>query len=308
MRLQKPPGLVPGSRLGVVAPAGYPDDPASVARGVERLKGLGFRIVMGTFAGRKTGYLAGADGERAADLMTMFTDPGVDGIICLRGGYGSMRLLTRLDFPLIARHPKVLVGFSDITALHLALHRHSKLVTFHGPMAASDFGGGATEFTLRQFRKAVMRPGRIGTIIPPRGREITTIVGGRAKGPLIGGNLTLVTAALGTDFEINTRGRILFLEEIGEEAYRVDRMLTQLKLAGKLGAAAGIVFGYSTGKTSRGVGPAEVAGEILREVGVPAVYGLPIGHEADQATLPLGVEAELDASAGRLAVTESGVV
>lgn len=308
MTLQKPRALVPGSLLAVVAPAGFPYDPESVTRGTQRLAGLGFRTVMGASAGRKTGYLAGTDLERAADLMDMFTDARVDGIICLRGGYGSMRLLPLLDFQLIGEHPKVFVGFSDITALHLALNRYSGLVTFHGPMVASDFGGGATDFTLSQFLKAVTPPGRIGTIDPPAPRQPVTLVGGRAKGPLIGGNLTLVTAGLGTGFEIDTADRILFLEETGEEAYRVDRMLTQLKLAGKLDSAAGIVFGQSAGKASRGVGLLDVVAEILGEIGVPAVYGFPIGHEADQATLPLGVNAELDASAGRLTVLESAVI
>lgn len=308
MALQKPRGLVPGSVLGVVAPAGCPYDAESVERGVQRLEGLGFRTVMGRFSGRKTGYLAGTDRERAADLMEMFTDPHIDGIICLRGGYGCMRLIPYLDFRLIAKNAKVFVGFSDITALHLAIHRFSNLVTFHGPMVATDFGGGATAFTIEQFMKAIMRYGRIGRIDPPGEREITTVVGGVAKGPLIGGNLTLVTAGLGTGFEIETVGRILFLEETGEEAYRVDRMLTQLRLAGKLQSAAGIVFGHSAGKESRGVGLEEVVGEVLQEAGVPAVYGLPIGHEADKVTLPLGVCAELDASAGRLTVTESGVI
>lgn len=308
MKRQKPRGLAPGSLLGVVAPAGHPYDPESTERGVRRLTRLGFRIKMGAFANRKTGYLAGTDRERAADLMKMFTDPQVDGIICLRGGYGSMRLLPLLDFTLPARHPKVFIGFSDITALHLALYKHSELVTFHGPMLAGDFGGGATDFTVKQFLKAVMSPGHIGTIIPPGARKPTTIVGGAAEGPLIGGNLTLVTSGLGTDYEIDTAGRILFLEETGEEAYRVDRMLTQLRLAGKLDRAAGVVFGLSSGKNSRGVSLETVVGEILQKTGVPAIYGVPIGHEADKATLPLGIHARLEASAAQLTVTAPGVV
>lgn len=305
--LQKPRGLDTGSLLGVVAPAGYPHDPGATPRGVQRLMALGFRIRMGRFTNRKTGYLAGADHQRAADLMAMFTDPTVDGIICLRGGYGSMRLLNRLDWAVLARHPKVFIGFSDITALHLALHQHCRMVTFHGPLLATDFGGGATEFTARQFLKAVTRPGRIGLIVPPGKRRITTVVGGGARGPLVGGNLTLITAGLGTAHEIDTAGRILFLEETGEEAYRVDRMLTQLQLAGKLEAAAGIIFGRSAGAASRGVDLPAVVGERLRQVGVPAIYGLPLGHEADKVTLPLGVRAELDAGTGQLTVTESGV-
>ena len=308
MALRKPPALRPGSTLGLVAPAGYPPDPEAAGRGIRRLKSLGFGVQTGRFWGRKSGYLAGTDQERAADLMEMFTDPTVDGIVCLRGGYGSMRLIPYLDFQLISKNPKVFVGFSDITTLHLALTRLAGFVTFHGPMVASDFGGGATAYTVEYFRRAVTAPGVIGEIVRPNdGARVETINGGRAVGTLTGGNLTLVAASLGTSFEIQTKGSILFLEEMGEESYRVDRMLTQLKLAGKLDRVAGIVFGRSTGGATKGVGLREAVREILGPVGVPAVYGLALGHEADKVTLPLGVRAGLDADRGLLVVTEPAV-
>ena len=308
MDLRKPPALKPGSMLGLVAPAGYPSNPEMTDRGISRLQSMGFRVKTGRFWGRKSGYLAGKDPERASDLMEMFADPEVDGILCLRGGYGSIRLIPLLDFQLIKKNPKVFIGFSDMTTLHLAFQRLCGFVTFHGPMLATDFGGGATAYTIEHFRKAVTAPGVVGEITRPSdGKKVETVVGGRAVGALTGGNLTLVAASLGTSSEIETKGRILFLEEVGEEAYRVDRMLTHLKLAGKFDGVAGVVFGYSTGGATKGVGLLEVLREVLGRVGVPAVYGLALGHEVEKATLPLGVKAVLDADRGRLIVPEPGV-
>ncbi|MEJ7713396.1 MAG: LD-carboxypeptidase [Pyrinomonadaceae bacterium] len=248
----------------------------------------------------------------------MFRDPDVRGVFCIRGGYGSAHLLDRVDYDLIRRNPKVFVGYSDITALHLAIHQHAGLVTFHGPIALAGF----PEYTERHFRQALFdtaAPGKLSN--PPEGETLRPehtlrkIRGGTATGQIIGGNLTLITAALGTPYEIDTRGRILFLEEIDEEPYSIDRMLTQLRLAGKFRDAVGIVFGECEDCGPRDFKPSmvwpyalgEVLDNLLGELRLPVLSGLTIGHTADQLTLPLGVRATLDADAGTLELHESGV-
>lgn len=303
--------------MGVVAPASPPVDADAVTRGVAALEGMGLRVRLGRHALARRGYLAGDDRERAADLMEMFLNPGVEGIVCLRGGYGSGRLLSWLDYRAISRHPKVFVGYSDITALHLAINRLAGLVTFHGPMVAGDMGRGLTEYSAGHLRRALFDAAPLGPVAnAPDAPRPHTIRGGRATGLLVGGNLSLVVATLGTPYSIETRGRILFLEEVGEEPYRVDRMLTHLRHSGKLAQAAGVVFGECTGcKPGRerldypGAPSArDVVAEVLAPLGVPALFGLTIGHGTHKATLPLGVRATLDADAGTLTIEEAATL
>ncbi len=314
----KPRRLEPGQTVGVVAPGYCIDEDDQIHAALETVASLGFRVKAGEHLFARHGYFAGDDAGRAADLMTMFADPEVAGIICLRGGYGCSRLLPRLDFDLIRRNPKVLVGYSDVTALLNPIHARTGLVTFHGPIADQTFSA----YTLAELRKVVIE-GQAGVTLgaaPPfeaapgkveRTNRVVTLAPGRATGRLMGGNLTLLAHLAGTPFAPATRGAILFLEDVQERVYSIDRMLTQLWLAGQLQQAAGIVLGKFTE-----VPPARHAHQftleqVLRDrfenLGVPVVRGLMIGHVADQTTLPIGCQVELDADAQTLTLLETAV-
>lgn len=313
----KPKALRPGDTVGVVAPASPPLEAGAVPRGIGALEAMGLRVRLGPHSLARDGYLAGSDRERAADLMGMFIDPEVRAIICLRGGYGSGRILPLLDYRAIRRHPKILVGYSDITALHLAVNRLAGLVTFHGPMVAGDLGGGLSAYSAGFLHRALFEPAPLGAVgNPPDAPSPATIRGGRASGRLVGGNLSLIVAGLGTPHAIETKGKILFLEDVGEEPYRIDRMLNHLRLSGKLGQAIGVVFGECTGCESGGARPVypgapdvrAVVTRALAPLGVPALFGLTIGHGTHKATLPLGVRGTLDSSAGILTIEEAATL
>lgn len=316
--LLKPRALRPGETIGVIAPASRPTHPSSVKNGVRALETMGFTVKLGRSVMNRHGYFAGTDEERLADLEGMFDDPDVAGIVCVRGGYGSARLLPCLNFDLIRTHPKVFVGYSDITSLQVAFLNRAGLVTFWGPMVASEMGSKLVDYNRDGLLRAITRTQPLGDIQNPAGTPpIQTITGGVARGPLVGGNLTLLTATLGTPFEVDTDGTILFFEDIGEEPYHLDRMLNHLLLAGKLDRVAGVVIGECAGCGSREYKPAfpygnfsieEIFDDLIGRLGVPAIYGLCIGHGTYKATLPVGVQATLDADRGVLRIDEAGVV
>lgn len=238
----KPKALKFGDTIGVVAPAS-PTLEENVEKAHKKLKDLGFKVKMGKSCYEKYGYLAGTDSLRAEDINHMFRDEEVDGIICLRGGYGTPRILELLDYDLIKKHPKVFIGYSDITALHIAITRFSQLITFHGPMVASDMLGDFNQFSKKSLFNFIMEGEYLRNIKNPPGEELKTMNPGIAEGSIIGGNLSLIADTLGTPYEIDLKGKILFIEEVGEEPYQIDRMLTQLRLAGKLKEAEGIILG-----------------------------------------------------------------
>jgi len=252
----------------------------------------------------------GAVGRPARDVR----GPSVAGIFCLEGGYGTERLLAGIDYELLRKNPKVLLGYSDITGLHLAITKKAGLVTFHGPVAA----GTMPSWSLASLKKALFSPEPIGELSNPPEEDanwpafpLHTVVPGRAHGAITGGNLTLVSTTMGTPYEIETKGRILLLEDTGEAPYRVDRMLTQLKLAGKLDAAAGIVWGTCTECTPAkssfeiNLSLSDLLDEILGPLGKPVLAGLVFGHTREKATIPIGVEAELDAGAKKVSIVEA---
>ncbi len=305
----KPRRLRPGDTIGVIAPAS-PGDPELAIAGIRWLEEQGFKVQLGTTVGQTLGYLSGTDAARAADINAMFASPDIDGIICLRGGYGTMRLLDLLDYNMIRAHPKVFVGYSDITALHISIGQYTGLVTFHGPMVASDMGKGLPDYTWDYFMRAVTAVEPLGAICnPPLASDPLFITPGTARGYLTGGNLSLIAATMGTPYEIDTYGKILFLEEVGEAPYRIDRMLTQLLLAGKLQSAAGIVFDMCTGCDSEATPPSFTIEEVLHErlggLNKPVLYNLYFGHTPDKATLPLGVMARLASATDGLEIIES---
>lgn len=318
-KLIRPKALRPGDTIGLITPSAYVADPDRMLLAERTLAHFGLKARLGRNVRKKSGYVGGSAEERAADVHEMFANPEIKGIFAIRGGYGAAHLLDRLDYGLIARNPKVFAGYSDITALHLALHGKTGLVTFHGPVTLSRF----TEYTQKHFRSVLFETKALGTVSNPpdtnplRPAHLTRAVRpGRATGPLIGGNLTLIASTMGTPYEMDTRGRILFIEDVGEEPYSIDRMLTQLKLSGKLDAAAGIVWGECSGCRPRQFEPSfestfstgEVVDNILGGLRIPVLSGLVIGHTDDQLTLPLGIRATLDADAATLTLEESACV
>lgn len=281
------------------------------------LEQLKFKIKLARNVHRRHGFLAGSDRERADDLMSMFTDRRVDGILCVRGGYGTARLLPRLDFQAITSHAKVFVGYSDITSLHCAFLVKARLISFHGPMLNSDFAhNNMPEFTVQSFLRTLMRSEAYGDITAGYHGKSKTLRGGVAHGRLIGGNLTLLCASLGTPWMPSFRGRILFLEDVDEIPYRMDRLLTQLLNAGLLQELVGIAIGINKGCVDPQARKVKEYRQTLEDVfrdrllplRIPVVMDLPFGHVPHNATLPVGVRATLDATKGRLILQESGVV
>jgi muramoyltetrapeptide carboxypeptidase len=318
--LVRPRRLSPGQTIGVIAPSAAANEPERLRFALETVESLGFRVRPGAHLFDRDGYLAGADAARAADLNVMFADDSVDAVWCARGGYGASRILPLLDYARMRAKPKALLGYSDITALHMALHTQAGLVSFHGPVAWRAL----TPYTLGELQRVVFSPEaplRLGApppFEPQPGQvewenRVTTLHSGRARGPLLGGNLCLMAHLVGTPYFPDLRGAILFLEDVDEPHYRIDRMLTQLWLAGALAGLAGIVFGkFTEGGPSASFVQNRVLEDILGErcqaLKIPAVAGLMIGHVENQTTVPVGCLAELDADARTLTLLEPGVV
>jgi len=303
--------------VGIVAPASAPPNPENVDRCVETLKGLGFRSKLAPNSRKRWGFLAGSDRQRAADLMSTIADRKVKAIICLRGGYGTARLLPWLDFSVIRANPKIFVGYSDITSLHCAFLRQAGVVSFHGPMLNSDLSRKTVpDFTVDGLLRTLMCPEAPGSICRDYNRQTVKIVrSGTASGSLVGGNITLLCATLATPWQPSFRNKILFFEDLDEVPYRYDRMLTQLLNAGLLQQVAGIAIGINKNCTDPRARTAkeyrqtldDVFRERLLPLGVPIVSGLPFGHTRFNATLPIGVRATLDANNGDLLITEPAV-
>jgi muramoyltetrapeptide carboxypeptidase len=299
----------------MIAPASPPAD-EKFDKAFANLTALGFKVKPGASLRAKNGHLAGTDAQRLADLHQAFSDPEVEAVWCIRGGYGCSRLLPDVDYDLIRKHPKPFIGYSDITALHLAIHGKTGLVTFHGPVVASDF----PDNTLRHFKSVLMEPAPRYDIMAPGAGEVLpgdeykpwVVHPGKASGALIGGNLALLAALAGTPFMPSFRHKLVFIEDIGEQPYRIDRMLTQLLQATDLRQAAGIALGVFTDCAPKGDSGSMTLAETLRDrlgsLGIPVMYGIPFGHVSHQATLPYGILAELDTEKGMLSLLEKAVI
>jgi muramoyltetrapeptide carboxypeptidase len=312
----RPPRLAPGSRVALVAPSGPLLERDELRRAGELCRELGHEPVLGAHAGRRYGYLAGTDADRLADLNAALRDPAIDAVWCIRGGYGLTRILDQVDLAAIERRPKAVLGFSDVTALLLAIAARCRVVSFHAPTARQPM----TAFSRRHFTDVlcVAEPrGPLARLEPPpdvlvpRSPRIVTVHQGRAEGPLIGGNLSLLQCLVGTPWLPDLDGALLFLEDVGEDLYRVDRMLSHLRLAGVLSRIAGLIVGQFTdmkkGTADGALGFDEVLEYYVAPLGIPAACGFPIGHVDDQWTLPIGVRARLDADAGEVAILEAAV-
>lgn len=310
LKILKPPKLKKRDLFGVISPAGPIADQSRIERGVRYLEGEGFRVVIGKHATRATGYLAGDDQERLSDLHMMFRDKKVKAIICTRGGYGAMRLLPSLDYDLIRNNPKILIGFSDITALQLAFWKKCRLISFHGPMLGVEMAAPMEPLTEQVFWQCLTSTEAVGRIPLPEGS--TTLHGGKATGRLVGGNLSLVVSLLGTQYQPELRDSILFIEDSGEEPYRIDRMLTQLRNAHALSRARAVLAGQFTDCVPKdATSPSFTVEHILDEVAQvnakPFLSGLPFGHVGRKITLPVGLRVKVDADAKTIEYLEPAV-
>jgi muramoyltetrapeptide carboxypeptidase len=312
MQILKPPRLRRGDVIGLVSPAGAPSSEEKIARGVDYFEGLGYRVKLGPHVAAQHGYFAGTDAQRRNDLNAMLNDPQVKAIFAVRGGYGSPRLLPFVDYRAVRRQPKILVGFSDITALQLALFRRTGLVTFSGPLPGVDFWRKPDPYTEEHFWRLLTSTRPAGPLPGPENKPLRPRIRGRARGRLLGGNLSLVVSSLGTPFSPDYRGALLVLEDVREGFRHLDRMFTQLRNAGILRQINGLVLGKFTeckpGDSARPhLNLGEIVAEVLSWVTAPAVEGLQYGHVTRKLTLPFGVRAQLDANRGTLSVLESAV-
>jgi muramoyltetrapeptide carboxypeptidase len=314
----KPRRLAAGDTVTLVSPASATFNSIDLQIATESLAALGFKVKTGAHLMERHGYLAGEDEARAEDINRAFADESVAAVHAIRGGWGSARLLPHLDYDTIRRHPKVLIGYSDITALLLAIHGKTGLITFHGPIGLGRWDA----WSLDYYRRVLLDGDRVSfsnkqdltaerNSLTPVEFRTQTITPGKARGRLLGGNLTVLTTILGSPYLPDWEDAILFCEDVHEDLYRVDRMLTQLKLAGVLGKLKGFVFG-SCSECGPGEGYAsltleEILNDHVRPLGVPAWQGAMIGHAQPQWTLPEGAQVEIDAAAGTIALLESPV-
>jgi muramoyltetrapeptide carboxypeptidase len=312
----RPPRLRRGSRVALVAPAGPLLEWDDITRAVELCRALDYEPIVAPHASDRYGYLAGTDADRLADLNGALRDSAVDAIWCLRGGFGLTRIIEGVDFDALARQPKPVIGFSDITALLAGVTRKSGVVAFHGPVARNPM----PPFSRKHFERvlACAEPAGILDPVPPpagvlvpRENRIVTLRGGAAEGALAGGNLSLLQCLIGTPWFPDLDGSILVLEDVNEDLYRVDRMLAHLRAVGALSRLAGVAIGRFTDlkRTTEGgaFGFDELLNQYLAPLGIPVALGLPFGHIDAQWTLPLGVRARFDAGEGTIELVEPAV-
>ena len=296
----KPSKLRPGDQIGVISP-GSPVKKSDLQLGINILKSSGFRVRVAPHAYDRRGYLAGEDKERLADLHEMFLDPHIAAIFCARGGYGTPRLLDKIQYKLIRKNPKILVGYSDVTALLIAINAKTGLVTFHGPMVQELARNNKRNWNALFSLLSATQPLKIGL------KARSALIPGRATGPLVGGNLSLICHLVGTPFLPSLDSCILFVEEKGEPLYRIDRMMTQLSLSGQLRGLSGLIGGQF-----EGCGNLSAINRLLIEMvsnlNIPLATGLPVGHGSKNVALPIGLTAELDTKLMTFSVTETCVV
>ncbi|MBN2572068.1 MAG: LD-carboxypeptidase [Ignavibacteriales bacterium] len=315
----KPKKLKAGDTVGLIAPGSYITNEELVST-IANLETLGFKVRYSKYILEQNGYLSGNDEQRAYDIHEMFADKNIKGILCARGGYGCMRILDLLDYELIKNNPKCFIGFSDITALLYGIYQKTGLVCFHGPVGISSMN----DYTLDYLKKTVMEK-RNSLVIKSAVEENEetnsaykkyVITSGSAEGILVGGNLSIVAALVGTPYFVGLENKILFLEEIGEEPYRIDRMLTQLILSGEMKKVKGIVLGVFRDCESKEEDPSyeksfslsQVLFDRLQNLGVPVMYGMSFGHIRNKITIPFGVKAKLDTKNQTLTLKENSVV
>jgi muramoyltetrapeptide carboxypeptidase len=312
----KPLRLKKHDVIGIITPASAPSSDEKIDKGIHYLEQLGYRVKLGAHAKAVHGYFAGRDEERASDLNAMFADKQVKAIIAVRGGYGTPRLLEHIDYRVIKRNPKILVGYSDLTALQLAVFTKTKLLTFSGPMLAVEMSDKMDPFTEDFFWRILTSPHPIGNVSNPDNKPLKILLSHSKKaqvtGRLLGGNLSMVTSITGTMFQPNFRDHIFFFEEVGEEPYRIDRMLTQLKLAGILRSIKALLIGslidcVPADKAKPSLSITEILAELTWDLKVPVLSGLAYGHLPRKLTMPIGLSAKVNSRSGTLEFLEGCV-
>jgi len=310
-RVIKPKKLQKGDTIGLISPGFILPDSSKYDEIIEQIKKLGYNVKEGPNARNKYGYLAGTDKERAADLNAMFANDSVDAIMPFRGGWGCNRILPLIDFDTIQKNPKILVGFSDITTLLLSIFAKTGLITFHGPVGKSKW----TNYTTNYFKEVLTGQQRLFDVpnknLCEECDELSVITPGRATGTLLGGNLSVLSAMMGSDYLPNWNNSILFLEDVGEDVYRLDRMLTQLKLNGVLEEISGLIFGQCIScemSSSNSLSLKQVFDDHIKPLDIPAFSGAMIGHIDNMITLPVGLEVEIDTQKGTIKLKENAVI
>lgn len=312
MRIVKPKRLKKGDLIGIISPSSSPDDLLRIDKGVSYLESLGYNVKVGKNVGHYNGYLAGTDEERVKDLHGMFADKNVKAIICVRGGYGSPRLLDKIDFKLITNNPKIFVGYSDITALQMAFLAKTGLLTFAGPMLAVDFYNSVSPYTEEMFWALVTSNKKYGRIKLPEHEKTFTIVKGSAKGRIAGGNLATLVSLIGTKYFPDMKNKLLVLEEVNEAPYRIDRMLNQLRLTGVFKMISGLILGaftdcHEADPEKKTLSLGEVVSDYVDDLKIPVIYNFTHGHLRDNVTVPIGANFKLNASRSIIEINESVV-
>lgn len=312
MRIIKPKKLVKGDLIGLISPASTPDDPSLINKGVKYLEQLGYKVEVGKNVGKYNGYLAGSDEERVSDIHYMFKKKEIKAIFCIRGGYGAARIIDKLNYKLIRNNPKIFVGFSDITALQMALLTKAGLLTFAGPMIVPDFTTEKSSFTEEFFWRIITSNKKIGRLKFPGEDKLPGITKGGATGKIIGGNLAVFAALIGSGFLPTLKDKILILEDIGELPYKVDRLLNQLRLNRVFKQVKGIVLGrfvdcFEHDPEKKTLTLGEVMEDYLNNLKIPIVYTFPHGHIKDKVTVPIGLTIKMNATKGFVEYTESAV-
>lgn len=315
--IQKPRRLKTGDTIGLVAPGSYISE-SELKDSIKNLEELGFKVVYTEKILLQNGYFSGVDEQRAEDLTGMFARDDVNAIVCTRGGYGCARILPLLDYNVIENNPKILIGYSDVTALHYGIFRKTGLVTFHGPVSISTFN----EFSVNNFKKILMNPSEQIILENSNSGEdenpygLVSLADGKKQGKLVGGNLSIAVSLIGTEFDVDYDDAIIYLEEIGEEPYRIDRMLTQMIQSEKFEDANGIAMGIfrrceqkqNDPSFSKSFSLMDVLQDRLGNLNLPVVYGMSFGHIKDKFTIPFGIEAELDADKQTITLLEVPVI
>lgn len=312
MQVIKPARLKKGDTIGLITPASSPDELIRIEESTKYFERLGYRIKLGKYVGRFNGYLAGTDEERLEDLHSMFSDKSVKAIMCLRGGYGAFRLLDKINYKLIQKNPKIFVGYSEITALQNAIFTKTGLITFAGPMPAVDFVNSISPYTEEWFWKTVSSNKKIGKIKYPENAKMPSINKGNANARILGGNLAVLSALLGTEYFPDMKDKILLLEDIDEKPYKIDRMVNQLRLAKVFKGLKGIILGrfvdcYEQDPNKKTLSLGEVIEHYIKPLKLPSIYTFPHGHIKDFVTIPFGLRISLNATKGTVEFLENAV-
>lgn len=313
MKILKPKRLQKGDVIGIISPASSPLDSSLIEKGTSYLERLGYKVEIGKSVGKVLGYLAGSDAERLNDIHSMFRNKNIKAVFSLRGGYGSARLLDKLDYNLIRKNNKIFVGFSDITALQLALYHKAGIITFAGPMVATNFSAEINSFSEEFFWDLITKNRKIGKLKNPNEEKFFVLNKGRGEGKLLGGNLSTIISIMGSKFFPSFRNSILMLEEINEPPYKIDRMFNQLRLANIFNSVKGIILGrfvdcYETDKSKNTLSLNEIIVDYFKNLKIPVIYNVKHGHISDLITLPIGINTKLNASKGFIEIAETGVL